>query len=94
MGGANCGQPIHRATDFAMTDKTPEFKSATLDAVRKHDYVLTPGRYVGAEAQEDDDEAFADKMQRLTAQLGEQMARGTELDVVIRKKLGALGYGL
>jgi type I restriction enzyme M protein len=69
-------------------------KSATLDAVRKHDYVLTPGRYVGAEAQEDDDEAFADKMQRLTAQLGEQMARGTELDVVIRKKLGALGYGI
>ena len=69
-------------------------KSATLDAIRKHDHVLTPGRYVGAEAQDEDDEAFAEKMQRLTAQLGEQMARGAELDAVIRKKLGALGYGV
>jgi type I restriction enzyme M protein len=74
---------------------TPGFcKSANLDAIRKHDYVLTPGRYVGAEAQNDDDEAFADKMQRLTAQLGEQMARGAELDAVIREKLGALGHGV
>ena len=69
-------------------------KSATLDAIRKHDYVLTPGRYVVAEVTDDDDEAFADKMQRLTAQLGEQMARGVELDTVIREKLGALGYGV
>ncbi|MEZ5546119.1 MAG: N-6 DNA methylase, partial [Lysobacteraceae bacterium] len=69
-------------------------KSATLDAIRKHDYVLTPGRYVGAEAQDEDDEAFADKMQRLTAQLSEQMKRGAELDVAIREKLEALGYGV
>lgn len=68
-------------------------KAASLDEIRKHGHVLTPGRYVGAEAQEDDDEAFAEKMQRLTAQLSEQMARGAELDAVIRKKLGALGYG-
>ncbi|MCC6916402.1 class I SAM-dependent DNA methyltransferase [Nitrosomonas sp.] len=69
-------------------------KSATLDAIRKHDYVLTPGRYVGAEAQDEDDEAFAEKMQRLTAQLFEQTKRGAELDAVIRDKLGALGYGV
>jgi type I restriction enzyme M protein len=56
--------------------------------------VLTPGRYVGAEAVEDDDEAFAEKMERLTAQLAEQMAKGAELDAVIRQKLGALGYGV
>ena len=69
-------------------------KSATLENIRKHDYVLTPGRYVGAEAQEEDDEAFAEKMKRLTAQLSEQMAHGAELDAVIREKLGALGYGV
>jgi len=44
--------------------------------------------------QEDDDEAFADKMQRLTAQLFEQTKRGAELDAVIRKNMGALGYGI
>ena len=69
-------------------------KSATLDAIRKHDHVLTPGRYVGAEAQDEDDEAFADKMQRLTAQLFEQAKHGEELDAVIRKKLEALDYGV
>ena len=54
--------------------------------------MLTPGRYVGAEEVEDDDEAFADKMQKLTETLGEQMAKGAELDALIRKKLGGLGY--
>ena len=69
-------------------------KAATLDEIRKHGHVLTPGRYVGTEAVDDDDEAFADKMQRLTVQLSEQMKRGGGLDVVIREKLGALGYGV
>ncbi|MDR0771270.1 MAG: type I restriction-modification system subunit M [Burkholderiales bacterium] len=69
-------------------------KSASLDEIRKQGHVLTPGRYVGAQAQDKDDEAFDEKMRRLTAQLGEQMARGAELDSVIREKLRALGYGL
>ena len=69
-------------------------KSATLDEIRKHGHVLTPGRYVGAEAQDEDDEAFDEKMKRLTAQLAEQMQRGAELDALIREKLGALGYGV
>jgi type I restriction enzyme M protein len=69
-------------------------KSATLDEIRKHGHVLTPGRYVGAETQEDDDETFADKMQRLTVQLRQQMALGAELDVVIREKMKGLGYGI
>jgi type I restriction enzyme M protein len=68
-------------------------KSASLEDIRKHGHVLTPGRYVGAAQQEDDGEAFEEKMLRLTAQLGEQMARGAELDVVIRKNLAGLGYG-
>jgi type I restriction enzyme M protein len=56
--------------------------------------VLTPGRYVGAEVTDDDDEAFNEKMERLTAQLAEQMAKGAELDAAIREKLAALGYAV
>jgi type I restriction enzyme M protein len=67
--------------------------SASLDDIRKHEHVLTPGRYVGAEEQEDDGEAFADKMARLTAQLAEQFAESTKLEDEIRKNLARLGYG-
>jgi len=63
-----------------------------LAEIAEHGHVLTPGRYVGAEEVEDDDEAFADKMQALTEKLGEHMARGAELDQLIRKTLGGLGY--
>lgn len=74
------------------TDQPGYCRSVPLAEIADHGHVLTPGRYVGAEAVEDDDEAFVDKMQRLTEQLGEQMAKGAELDAVIRKKLGGLGY--
>ena len=67
-------------------------RGVTLAEIAEHGLVLTPGRYVGAEAVEDDDEAFADKMQKLTETLGEQMAKGAELDQLIRQKLGGLGY--
>ena len=67
-------------------------RSVTLAEIAEHGHVLTPGRYVGAEAVEDDDEAFVDKMQKLTEKLGEQMAKGAELDQLIRQKLGGLGY--
>jgi len=68
-------------------------RSVTLTEIAEHGHVLTPGRYVGAEAVEDDDDDFAAKMQALTEKLGEQMAKGAELDQVIRKKLSGLGYG-
>jgi type I restriction enzyme M protein len=67
-------------------------RSVKLEEIAQHGHVLTPGRYVGAEEVEDDDEAFAEKMQKLTEKLGEQMAKGAELDALIRKKLGGLGY--
>ena len=67
-------------------------RSVPLAEIAQHGHVLTPGRYVGAEEVEDDDEAFADKMQTLTAKLGKQMAKGAELDALIRQKLGGLGY--
>jgi type I restriction enzyme M protein len=67
-------------------------RSVKLAEIAQHGHVLTPGRYVGAEAVEDNDEDFATKMQQLTEKLGEQMAKGAELDLLIRKKLGGLGY--
>ena len=67
-------------------------RSVKLEEIAQHGHVLTPGRYVGAEEIEDDDEAFADKMQKLTEKLGEQMAKGAELDQLIRQKLKGLGY--
>ncbi len=67
-------------------------RSVKLAEIAEHGYVLTPGRYVGAEAVEDNDEDFADKMQTLTEKLGEQMTKGVELDQLIRQKLGGLGY--
>ena len=67
-------------------------KSATLEEVRKHGYVLTPGRYVGAAEQEEDDEPFDQKMQRLVAQLRKQQAEAAKLDVAIAANLKELGY--
>jgi len=67
-------------------------RSVPLAEIAEHGHVLSPGRYVGAEEVEDDDEAFSDKMQKLTEKLGEQMAKGVELDALIRQKLGGLGY--
>ncbi|TPA33044.1 restriction endonuclease subunit M [Burkholderia pseudomallei] len=69
-------------------------RSVQVAEIAEHGYGLTPGRYVGAEETEDDDEAFGEKMERLTAQLAEQMAKGSELDAVIREKLGGLGYAI
>ncbi|KWH57159.1 type I restriction-modification system subunit M [Burkholderia cepacia] len=69
-------------------------RSVKLTEIAEHGHVLTPGRYVGAEATEDDDEAFNEKMERLTAQLAEQMVRGAELDAVIRGKLEGMGYAI
>ena len=66
--------------------------SAELQDIRKHEHVLTPGRYVGAEEQEEDGEAFADKMARLTAQLAEQFAESDRLEGEIKKNLTGLGY--
>jgi type I restriction enzyme M protein len=67
-------------------------KSATLDEIRKHDYVLTPGRYVGAAEQEDDGEPFAEKMARLAALWREQRAEAAKLDAAIEANLDALGF--
>ena len=65
-------------------------KVATLDEIAEHDYVLTPGRYVGSEEVEEDDEVFAEKMERLTADLNEQFAKSHELEAKIKANLERL----
>lgn len=67
-------------------------KSAKLDELKKHDYVLTPGRYVGAAEEEDDGEPFAEKMARLTAQLKTQFEESDKLEGKIKNNLSELGY--
>ncbi len=68
--------------------------SAKLADMQKHDYVLTPGRYVGAAEAEEDIEPFADKMQRLTAQLKAQFAESDRLEKAIKENLAGIGYEL
>ena len=67
-------------------------KVADLDEIREHDYILTPGRYVGIEEADDDGEPFEEKMERLTKQLAQQFQKSKELEDEIRKQLGGIGY--
>jgi type I restriction enzyme M protein len=64
------------------------------EQIAEHGCVLTPGRYVGAAASDEDDEPFDEKMKRLTAELAEQFAEGRRLEEEIRASLGSIGYGL
>ncbi|MCL6444981.1 MAG: SAM-dependent methyltransferase, partial [Alicyclobacillus sp.] len=79
--------------DAGKYEDLPGFcKSATLDEIRAHGYVLTPGRYVGAEVQDEDDVPFEEKMHRLVAELRQQQAEAAKLDEAIWKNLKELGY--
>jgi len=69
-------------------------KSAKLEDIQKHNYVLTPGRYVGIPDEEDDGIPFEEKMQKLTGELKEQMAESAKLDREIKKQLKKIGYCL
>lgn len=68
-------------------------KSATMEEIRSHDYMLTPGRYVGAKAQEDNGEPFEEKMTRLAAEWREQQTEAERLDSAIAENLERLGFG-
>jgi len=68
-------------------------RAATIEDIRKHNYVLTPGRYVGAAIEEDNDEPFDQKMARLTAELREQMKQAAKLEKTIWANLEDIGYG-
>ena len=62
--------------------------------IEKQDYILTPGRYVGIEEQEDDGEVFENKMKLLSSELSNLFEQSHELETEIREKLGAIGYEL
>lgn len=81
----------HNSTSYQ--DVAGYCKSATLEDMRKQDYVLTPGRYVGAAALEDDGIPFETKMTEMSQALYAQMEESAKLDEVIRKNLEGLGYG-
>jgi type I restriction enzyme M protein len=68
-------------------------KVATLDDIRKHSYVLTPGRHVDARPAEEDNESFDEKMKRLTHKLNEELATSSKLDAELTANLDRLGYG-
>ena len=69
-------------------------KVASIDEIKGHDFILTPGRYVGIEEVEDDGEPFEEKMERLTSTLAEQFRKSREIEEEIRKQLGGIGYEL
>ena len=69
-------------------------KSATLEDVEKHKFVLTPGRYVGIPDEEDDGVPFEEKMKSLTAELSKQISEEKRLDKEIAKQLKKVGYDL
>ena len=89
-----------------IADTFEAFQNGTLEDVKgfcavkttadiaEQDYILTPGRYVGIEEQEDDGEPFEEKMTRLTSELSQMFAKSHELEDEIRKKLGAIGYDI
>jgi type I restriction enzyme M protein len=69
-------------------------RSASLEEIQKQGWILSPGRYIGAEEEEEDAEMFGAKMERLTAELSEQMKQGQKLDDEIKKNLESIGYDL
>ncbi len=73
-------------------DVTGFCKSAKLEEVEKNNFILTPGRSVRIQEEAEDDEAFEEKMKRLTAELSEQMKEGQKLDEEIKKNLERIWF--
>ena len=74
-------------------DKPGLCKSTAIETIKEHGYVLTPGRYVGAAAVEDDGIPFEEKMSELSAKLYKQFAEADQLEAIIKKNLEFIGYG-
>ncbi|MFZ3080086.1 MAG: class I SAM-dependent DNA methyltransferase [Bellilinea sp.] len=81
-----------RGKDGVYADEAGFCKAATIAEVRANNYVLMPGRYVGAEDVEDDGVPFEEKMNTLTAKLAKQFAKGNELQQAIRENLKRIGH--
>jgi type I restriction enzyme M protein len=86
---------VFKTFDDGTLDNVKGFCAAvTTEEIAKQDYILTPGRYVGIEEQEDDGEPFEEKMTRLTGELSEMFKKSHELEGEIRERLGAIGYDI
>ncbi len=81
-----------RKGDATYADVPGFCKSASLEEIRKHNYVLTPGRYVGVAPKEEEGEPFEQKMRRLTAEWQAQVAESRRLDEAIQRNLEELGF--
>lgn len=82
----------YRNIDGKYEDVQGFCKAADLQEVRENEYVLTPGRYVGIEEEEDDGIPFDEKMKALTSELGELFEKSRTLEDEIRKNLGGIGH--
>lgn len=83
---------VEQFQNGSLEDKKGFCAVVDLDEIKKQDFILTPGRYVGIEEQEDDGEPFEEKMARLTSELSEMFEKSHELEKEIREKLGTIGY--
>lgn len=81
-------------TGGALEDEKGFCAVVTTQDIAKQDYILTPGRYVGIEEQEDDGEPFEEKMSRLTSELSDLFTKSHELEAEIKERLGAIGYDI
>jgi len=89
----NNKEPITNNSTSAYADVAGFCKSATTKEIATHGYVLTPGRYVGAQEAEDDGDPFEEKMPRLVTELRGQFAESAKLEQAIKANLKGLGYG-
>ena len=80
--------------DSSYEDISGFCKSATLEEIREHGYVLAPGRYIDSELEEKEDELFEDKMKLFISELREQQLEGARLDAEIKTNLSMLGFSL
>jgi len=90
-GSESMGLQPH-ANSGGYTDIPGFCKSVKIEEIREHEYILTPGRYVGIEEKEDDGEPFEEKMQRLTEELAEQFAKSEHLEKRIKENLKGIGF--
>ncbi len=83
----------HKAFEAGTLEEEKGFCAvATIEEIAEHDFILTPGRYVGVEEEEDDGEPFEEKMERLTSELSRLFKESAELEEEIRTRLGAIGF--
>lgn len=82
----------NKFVDGTLEDEKGFCKVSDLDEIKKHDFILTPGRYVGFKPEEDDGIPFEEKMKTLTTELGELFKESDELQDKIRKSLGEIGF--